>query len=460
MPWDAEIGELLIGARGELLGAGTLVGFTPNEVGGVNNFSGTVLPGNSPGTLTIEGNYTQGEQGTLVIELAGPAPGEDYDQLIVNGDIMLNGRLELVFLNGYVPGGSETFEFLVGDTVEGEFNEIKVQGLPAGLAAKIRFDGDRARVEIDGTVDPRALCDNVDHGIYLRDGRLFVVGTSQRDRILVGQKANRVHVSMNGDEAGFDRDSLTQIVVCGRRRPDVIILDPSLTLSSVLSGGDGPDLIVGGPMADVIFGGRGHDRLYGRNGDDTISGSAHNDHIQGGEGSDWLHGGSGRDALAGEDGSDTLIGSKGPDRLIGGDGDDLLDGGRGSDRLWGGAGRDLLIGGTESDSLRGGPDGDLLIGGRTTLSAAGLIAVFKEWVSPRRLAERIANIRGESGGPPGHNEGYYLKPAGDDSTDTATLPHDRVPDVLQGDSGRDWLFAAVPNDRIRGLSRLDELDRL
>ena len=41
-------------------------------VGGnlVNN--GTVSPGDSPGTLTVNGNYTQNASGNLIIEIAEP----------------------------------------------------------------------------------------------------------------------------------------------------------------------------------------------------------------------------------------------------------------------------------------------------------------------------------------------------------------------------------------------------
>ena len=45
---------------------------------------GTVSPGASIGTLTINGNYTQNANGTLRIEVAGTSPGQ-FDVLAVNG---------------------------------------------------------------------------------------------------------------------------------------------------------------------------------------------------------------------------------------------------------------------------------------------------------------------------------------------------------------------------------------
>ena len=52
--------------------------------------SGFLNPGNSPGRLTINGNYEQDSTGVLLIELLGENPGIEYDQLIVNGLVDLN----------------------------------------------------------------------------------------------------------------------------------------------------------------------------------------------------------------------------------------------------------------------------------------------------------------------------------------------------------------------------------
>ena len=58
--------------------------------------NGAVSPGSSPGILTINGNYTQTATGVLNIELAGPTPGTQYDQLIVSGTATLAGSLNLI----------------------------------------------------------------------------------------------------------------------------------------------------------------------------------------------------------------------------------------------------------------------------------------------------------------------------------------------------------------------------
>lgn len=79
-------GGLTVGATGTVGGSGTIVGNLANN-------GGTVAPGNSPGTLTLTGNYAQATGSTLAIELAGPAQGLDYDWFDISGTADLAGTL-------------------------------------------------------------------------------------------------------------------------------------------------------------------------------------------------------------------------------------------------------------------------------------------------------------------------------------------------------------------------------
>ncbi|MFN0127284.1 MAG: choice-of-anchor tandem repeat NxxGxxAF-containing protein [Verrucomicrobiales bacterium] len=107
--------------NGVLTGHGTLAGAVVNE--------GTLSPGSSPGTLTIDGDYTQASSGRLLIEIASPT---NHDRLRVSGDVMLGGTLAVTLLDGFVPtlgqqfilfpdryalmaGGFQAFEFPVFD---------------------------------------------------------------------------------------------------------------------------------------------------------------------------------------------------------------------------------------------------------------------------------------------------------------------------------------------------------
>ena len=78
-------------------------------------------PGDLTGTLTINGNYSQLNQpiaGTLLIDIAGPTPGE-FSVLNVLGTANLSGLLDPVLLNGFVPTVGESFTFLNYGAVTG-----------------------------------------------------------------------------------------------------------------------------------------------------------------------------------------------------------------------------------------------------------------------------------------------------------------------------------------------------
>lgn len=83
----------------QLVNTGTLKG-TGTVAGSVENTSGTVSPGASPGKLTLNGNYTQGAGGRLEIEIAGTAT-EQFDALAVGGSANLNGTVALIPVDGY-----------------------------------------------------------------------------------------------------------------------------------------------------------------------------------------------------------------------------------------------------------------------------------------------------------------------------------------------------------------------
>ena len=117
-----EINNQLTTGGGSVIGlAGTITG--GGSVGGdLTNTSATVAPGNSPGTLTVTGNFSQDVGGTLAIELAGTADGE-FDVLAVTGSATLGGALDITEL--YTPGGADTWTILTaGAGITGAFDSI------------------------------------------------------------------------------------------------------------------------------------------------------------------------------------------------------------------------------------------------------------------------------------------------------------------------------------------------
>ena len=106
---------------------GNVIVFTPALLGGTGTVtgnlasSGTVGPGNSPGTLRVNGSFTQNPSGQLNIEIGGLAANQ-HDLLAVNGSAFLNGKVNIVSLNNFVLQRKDKVVFLTANQVNGEFS--------------------------------------------------------------------------------------------------------------------------------------------------------------------------------------------------------------------------------------------------------------------------------------------------------------------------------------------------
>jgi T5SS/PEP-CTERM-associated repeat protein len=126
--WDninLSVGGILTVSNGGTVKATTLTVGTTGEVRGNGNITGNVVnngniaPGTSPGSLQIAGNYTQGANGKLLIELASPS---SFDQLQVTDTATLAGTLVVNLLGGFTPNIGQSFTILTADDVDGTFS--------------------------------------------------------------------------------------------------------------------------------------------------------------------------------------------------------------------------------------------------------------------------------------------------------------------------------------------------
>jgi len=108
-----QLRQLLVQFGAMLKGAGTIIGDVINQ--------GTVAPGNSPGTLTIAGNFTQTGAGDLQIEVASMSV---FDQLVVTGTATLGGTLAVQSYNGFQFAYGQQFGFLQAGNITGSFDSI------------------------------------------------------------------------------------------------------------------------------------------------------------------------------------------------------------------------------------------------------------------------------------------------------------------------------------------------
>jgi len=96
--------------------------------GNLNNNGGTVCPGESPGTMTITGDFTQGPGGTLQIELS-----DVFDVLTVGGQVSLGGNLQVLLYNGFTLTAGLSFDCLNWGSLVGTFDALGLPALPDGV---------------------------------------------------------------------------------------------------------------------------------------------------------------------------------------------------------------------------------------------------------------------------------------------------------------------------------------
>jgi len=133
---------------GLLKGSGTITGSVTND-------GATISPGNSPGTITITGNYQQNSLGTLMIEMAGSSPN-DYDLLNVEGTAYLGGTLDISLLDGFRPTLGETFQVLDFNSVSGQFATIDVLDDPAYQFA-LQYNGSNLALTTTAVPEPASI---------------------------------------------------------------------------------------------------------------------------------------------------------------------------------------------------------------------------------------------------------------------------------------------------------------
>jgi len=111
-----------INNKGSIARSGTVYG-------NVTNYGGEVSPGEPvgvPGVLTVSNNYMQTPSAILAIQIAGMDPGQ-VSVLNVLGNANLNGSLDPVLVNGFVPAIGQSFTFMNYASLTGSFFRIQNQ---------------------------------------------------------------------------------------------------------------------------------------------------------------------------------------------------------------------------------------------------------------------------------------------------------------------------------------------
>jgi hypothetical protein len=138
---------------GTLTGSGSIIG------GDVTNSGAVVSPGASPGRLNITfanpgtlGRYEQLAGGALNIDLAGTTPGTEFDQIVMDGNAVLGGTLNVTVADGFNPPVGTRFLIVSAGARTGQFStfnypsnqiELQVSYLPNGVELVVGTPGEQ-----------------------------------------------------------------------------------------------------------------------------------------------------------------------------------------------------------------------------------------------------------------------------------------------------------------------------
>jgi hypothetical protein len=142
-------GRTMVGPNGTVMGDGTIA--TPMLI---NNGKVTPTgPNGTPGTLTLNGNYTQNSSGILNIQFASGSRG----LLAVGGQAFLGGTLRLSLLNEFVPPSAQRFTILTAAAgVNGTFNLVQQ---PTATVFTVFYDPKDVQVEVRQVPFQNFACD-------------------------------------------------------------------------------------------------------------------------------------------------------------------------------------------------------------------------------------------------------------------------------------------------------------
>ena len=112
-----------LGAAGVDLSGGSLNG-TGVIQANLDNAAAVSPSDQSPGTLTIQGNYVQESTGILNIGIVGDKPTSSNGLLAISGTASLDGTLNVSLDNGFVPSSGNVFLVLTSNQLSGAFATI------------------------------------------------------------------------------------------------------------------------------------------------------------------------------------------------------------------------------------------------------------------------------------------------------------------------------------------------
>jgi hypothetical protein len=121
------------------------------DIGVLLDMQGNLRPGNSEGIGRVDlFDYQQTDTGKLWVELTGTALNT-FDRLVADGDVVLDGYLNVDIDLGFVPALGNTFNIITGNTVTGQFDYADISGMPDGLTFAVTYLSNAVQLQVVNT---------------------------------------------------------------------------------------------------------------------------------------------------------------------------------------------------------------------------------------------------------------------------------------------------------------------
>jgi hypothetical protein len=129
---------------------------------------GTINAGDSPGILTFECDFLNAPDGLAYFEIDGVHRNDDvqYDQLIIEGTAYLDGTLEVVFLDDFVPVVGDYFQLITYEEFVDTFATLNLPDLPGDAIWKVEYTMDGLVLKV---VSPSGTSEAVVAGAKIGD---------------------------------------------------------------------------------------------------------------------------------------------------------------------------------------------------------------------------------------------------------------------------------------------------
>ncbi|MEX0612394.1 MAG: hypothetical protein WD229_09755 [Pirellulales bacterium] len=146
------------GAGPVSVNAGATLGGNGIIIGDVTS-SGTLAPGDTVGTLHVDGSYSQVTGGRLEIGINSTT---NHDQLAVSGATLLAGELAVSMIGGFMPTAGNVFEIITASGFSNStFTSLNLPTLADSLVWKVNYGESSVTLSValpgdfnhDGTVD-------------------------------------------------------------------------------------------------------------------------------------------------------------------------------------------------------------------------------------------------------------------------------------------------------------------